>query len=136
MKGATIGANATVVCGHNIGRYALVGAGAVVTKNVPDFALVVGNPARVAGWVCKCGVKLEFPDSASSGTGSARDVEASCAACGDSFIYVKENGIGIVKEKPNRPRRRNARRTVRDAACRERLIESKSKHQEDLILCR
>ena len=97
MKGATIGANATVVCGHNIGRYALVGAGAVVTKNVPDFALVVGNPARVAGWVCKCGVKLEFPDSASSGTGSARDVEASCAACGDSYIYNKETGI--VKEK-------------------------------------
>jgi UDP-2-acetamido-3-amino-2,3-dideoxy-glucuronate N-acetyltransferase len=98
MKGATIGANATVVCGHNIGRYALVGGWRRrYEKNVPDFALVVGNPARVAGWVCKCGVKLEFPDSASSGTGSARDVEASCAACGDSYIYNKETGI--VKEK-------------------------------------
>ncbi|BFT68678.1 acyltransferase [Paenibacillus sp. P36] len=59
-KGATIGANATIVCGHNIGRYALIGAGAVVTKDIPDYALVVGNPCRIVGWVCQCGEKLHF----------------------------------------------------------------------------
>jgi len=58
-KGASIGANATIVCGYNIGRYAFVGAGAVVTKNVPDYALVVGNPAKIIGYVCECGDTLE-----------------------------------------------------------------------------
>ena len=59
-EGATLGANATVVCGNTIGRYAFVGAGAVVTKDIPDFALVVGNPARIAGWVSEAGQKLKF----------------------------------------------------------------------------
>lgn len=59
-EGASIGANATIICGVEIGSYALVGAGAVVTRTVPDFALVVGNPARVCGHVCRCGNKLEF----------------------------------------------------------------------------
>ena len=59
-KGATIGANATVVCGHDIGRYAFVGAGAVVTKKVPDYALVLGNPARQTGWVSEFGQTLAF----------------------------------------------------------------------------
>jgi UDP-2-acetamido-3-amino-2,3-dideoxy-glucuronate N-acetyltransferase len=58
-RGASIGANATIVCGVTIGSYAFVGAGAVVTHDVPDFALVVGNPARRAGWMCRCGAKLE-----------------------------------------------------------------------------
>lgn len=58
-KGASIGANATIVCGYNIGRYAFVGAGTVVTKNVPDYALVVGNPAKIMGYVCKCGNRLK-----------------------------------------------------------------------------
>jgi len=57
-RGASIGANATVVCGHTLGRYAFVGAGAVVTRDVPDFALVYGNPARVKGWACYCGARL------------------------------------------------------------------------------
>jgi UDP-2-acetamido-3-amino-2,3-dideoxy-glucuronate N-acetyltransferase len=61
-KGATIGANATVVCGHNIGEYALVGAGAVITKNIAPFALVVGNPSRQIGWVSEYGHKLSFDD--------------------------------------------------------------------------
>lgn len=61
-KGATIGANATIVCGYDIGKYAFVGAGAVVTKNVPDYALVVGSPARKIGYVCKCGNRLEKTD--------------------------------------------------------------------------
>jgi len=58
-EGATLGANCTVLCGTQIGRYAFVGAGAVVTKNVPDFSLVMGNPARQHGWMCRCGVKLK-----------------------------------------------------------------------------
>jgi UDP-2-acetamido-3-amino-2,3-dideoxy-glucuronate N-acetyltransferase len=59
-KGASIGANATIVCGHNIGAYAFIGAGAVVTKEVPDYALVVGNPARHMGWMSRNGHKLAF----------------------------------------------------------------------------
>jgi UDP-2-acetamido-3-amino-2,3-dideoxy-glucuronate N-acetyltransferase len=59
-KGATIGANATIVCGHTIGQYAFIGAGAVVTKDVPDYALVYGNAATIAGWMCECGEKLAF----------------------------------------------------------------------------
>ncbi|SKC38447.1 acyltransferase [Ohtaekwangia koreensis] len=59
-KGATIGANATVVCGHDIGAFAFIGAGAVVTKNVPDYALVIGNPARQTGWMSEYGHKLNF----------------------------------------------------------------------------
>lgn len=58
-KGASIGANATVVCGHSIGEYAMIGAGTVVTKNVPDYALVIGNPGRIIGYVCKCGERLD-----------------------------------------------------------------------------
>lgn len=59
-KGASIGANATIVCGHDIGRYAFIGAGAVVTREVPDYALVVGNPARRMGWMSEYGHKLNF----------------------------------------------------------------------------
>lgn len=59
-EGATLGANATIICGNNIGKYALVGAGSVVTKDVPDYALFFGNPAKLKGWVCECGNKLEF----------------------------------------------------------------------------
>lgn len=59
-KGATIGANATVVCGHTIGEYALIGAGSVVTKDVPAYALVIGNPARQDGWVSEYGHRLQF----------------------------------------------------------------------------
>ncbi len=58
-KGASIGANATIICGHNIGKYALIGAGSVVTKDVPDYAVVVGNPAKIIGYVCECGNKLD-----------------------------------------------------------------------------
>lgn len=71
-KGATIGANSTIVCGNTIGEYAMVGAGTVVTKDVPAHSLVVGNPARVAGYVCKCGEKL-----AQLGTSYV------CEACGE-----------------------------------------------------
>ncbi len=73
-RGASIGANATVVCGHTIGRYAFIGAGAVVAADVPDYALMVGVPARRIGWVCQCGVRL-----------SDRTGEAACAACGSTY---------------------------------------------------
>jgi UDP-2-acetamido-3-amino-2,3-dideoxy-glucuronate N-acetyltransferase len=59
-RGASIGANATIVCGHDIGRFAFIGAGAVVTKHVPDYALVVGNPAKQMGWMSEYGHKLKF----------------------------------------------------------------------------
>ena len=78
-QGATLGANSTIVCGHTIGRYAFVGAGAVVTRDVPDFALVVGNPARVTGWVCACGVSL---------TKGTRARPATCSSC--ARIYTVE----------------------------------------------
>ncbi|MGB5987205.1 MAG: Gfo/Idh/MocA family oxidoreductase, partial [Desulfobacterales bacterium] len=70
-RGTTIGANATIVCGITIGRYAFIGAGAVVTKDVPDYALVLGNPAKQTGWVCQCGEKL--------------DKNLSCSLCGMGF---------------------------------------------------
>jgi len=59
-RGASIGANATIICGNTIGEYAFIGAGSVVTKGVKDFALMIGNPAKQTGWVCKCGNKLHF----------------------------------------------------------------------------
>ncbi len=72
-RGATIGANATIVCGCTLGRHSFVGAGAVVTRNVPDYAVVYGNPARVRSWVCHCGVGLEF-------AGDARTTTCQCGA--------------------------------------------------------
>ncbi|MEW5984373.1 MAG: acyltransferase [Acidobacteriota bacterium] len=76
-RGATLGANCTVVCGHSIGRYAFVGAGAVVTRDVPDYGLALGVPARIVGWMCRCGARLsdlvELPDT------------ATCAACGCTY---------------------------------------------------
>jgi len=62
-EGASLGANSTIVCGHTIGRFAFVGAGSVVTKDVPDYALVVGNPARVIGWMSEAGVRLKFDEN-------------------------------------------------------------------------
>jgi UDP-2-acetamido-3-amino-2,3-dideoxy-glucuronate N-acetyltransferase len=61
-KGASIGANATIICGNTIGTYAFIGAGAVVTKDVPDFALIIGNPGRQTGWMSECGNKLFFDE--------------------------------------------------------------------------
>lgn len=85
-KGASVGANATIVCGHDIGRYALVVAGAVVTRDVPDYAMVCGCPARVRGWVCRCGERLQFSGG-----------EAVCPVCGKCY-QMNESGHTI-KEK-------------------------------------
>lgn len=74
-KGASIGANATIVCGNNIGSYSFVGAGSVVTKNVPDYAVVVGNPARIISWMCPCGSKILFTVN-----------KGICSKCGKKFL--------------------------------------------------
>ena len=66
-RGATIGANATIVCGTTIGKHALIGAGAVVTADIPDHAVVYGNPARVRAWICKCGKTIAAHDDRSAG---------------------------------------------------------------------
>ncbi len=78
-KGATIGANSTIVCGNTIGKYAFIGAGAVVTKNVPNHALVLGNPARISGWVCECCNRLYFHN----------DV-ATCSNCSKQYKMIEE----------------------------------------------
>ena len=80
-KGATIGANATVVCGVTLGQYCFIGAGALVNKNIPDYALVVGNPAKQIGWACECGERL------------ADDLE--CISCGKHYVK-KEDGLALV----------------------------------------
>lgn len=82
-KGATIGANATVVCGHTIGMFAFIGAGAVVTKDVPDYALIVGNPGRQTGWMSEFGHKLIFD----------KNGLAICPESGEK--YKLENGVVI-----------------------------------------
>ncbi len=79
-KGASIGANATIICGNEIGSYALVGAGAVITKPVPDYALVIGNPARQTGWVSEYGHKLNFD----------REGLAICPETGDSYSLINK----------------------------------------------
>jgi UDP-2-acetamido-3-amino-2,3-dideoxy-glucuronate N-acetyltransferase len=78
-KGASIGANATVVCGNTIGRYAFIGAGAVVIRDVPDYAMIVGNPGRIAGWMCQCGIKLDL-DRSDKGVQSV-----TCSSCGKRY---------------------------------------------------
>jgi UDP-2-acetamido-3-amino-2,3-dideoxy-glucuronate N-acetyltransferase len=81
-RGASLGANSTVVCGHTIGCYAFVGAGAVVTNDVPDYALVVGNPGRVVGWMCECGVKLA--------AGARPPATLECGACGLRYVGERD----------------------------------------------
>jgi len=78
-RGATIGANATVVCGHTLGEYAFVAAGAVITRDVPAYAMMAGVPARRMGWMCQCGEKLPLP--ARVGT----PVTVECTACGEQY---------------------------------------------------
>ncbi len=77
-RGASIGANATIICGHSIGEYALIGAGSVVTRDVPAHALMLGNPARQRGWVCECGIQLLV----------AQDGHAWCTQCAKAFTLI------------------------------------------------
>ena len=80
-KGASIGANATIICGYNIGEYAFIGAGAVVTKNIPSFSLWVGNPAKQIGWISEYGHRLDFQNN-----------EAICPESGEPYS-LKENSV-------------------------------------------
>jgi UDP-2-acetamido-3-amino-2,3-dideoxy-glucuronate N-acetyltransferase len=89
-RGASIGANATIVCPAELGRYCLVGAGAVVTGDVEPFSLVVGAPARRIGWVCVCGERLRFDQDAGT-------VCATCQKCSRRFECVDEAGRQRVK---------------------------------------
>ena len=89
-EGATLGANCTIVCGHTVGRFAFVAAGAVVTKDVPDYALMAGNPARLKGWMCRCGVRLHFEED-----------HAACDVCGAG--YSKE-GDEVTEPAPRAAR--------------------------------
>lgn len=91
-QGATIGANATIICGHTIGQYAMIGAGTVISKDVPDYALVYGNPARQQGWVCQCGVKLVFEEN-----------HAQCAACHKKYSLNRENQVVLKPDQPEIP---------------------------------
>lgn len=84
-EGATIGANSTIVCGNTIGKWSFVGAGAVVTKDVPDYALVTGVPARIVGWVCECGNKVDFQKN-----------EAICSVCKKKYLK-KGNKVTKIK---------------------------------------
>ena len=81
-RGVTLGANCTIICGTNIGRYAFVGAGAVITKDVPDYALMVGNPDRQIGWMCKCCERLTE--------------DLTCPACGKTYTREEE---GLIENK-------------------------------------
>ncbi len=83
-RGASIGANATIVCGVTLGRFSFVGAGAVVTKDVKDYALVVGNPARQLGWMCQCGERLQLKEG-----------KGACARCGDT--YAEQGGALVAR---------------------------------------
>jgi len=86
-KGATLGANCTLICGHTVGRYAFIGAGAVVTKDVPDYALILGNPGKIAGWMCRCGTRLQEQETG----------KWICPACGKEYELdekgMKESGV-------------------------------------------
>ena len=81
-KGATIGANTTIICGNTIGRYAFIGAGSVITRNVPGYALTYGNPAQLQGWVCECGARLEFVGSS----------KTKCTQCGKEYTKQESDG--------------------------------------------
>jgi UDP-2-acetamido-3-amino-2,3-dideoxy-glucuronate N-acetyltransferase len=108
-RGATIGANATIVCGATIGRYALVAAGAVVKSDVPDYAIVASVPARQVGWACKCGTTLRFA-SEESGVKSKESAEcreesgvksegikATCTYCGNEYC-LEDRKIIVLRE--------------------------------------
>jgi UDP-2-acetamido-3-amino-2,3-dideoxy-glucuronate N-acetyltransferase len=83
-RGASIGANATIVCGHSIGEYAFIGAGAVVTKHVPAYALVMGVPGRAVGWVCRCGARL------------SSEPAPVCVSCGQKYTQSRSANGGDI----------------------------------------
>ncbi len=101
QKGCSIGANATVVCGTNIGSYAMVAAGAVVTTNVPNYTLVAGNPARSVGCVCECGARMQAADT------TREAMKFTCTACGNQlrFSSMMTPFEGDLMAFPDRPKK-------------------------------
>lgn len=87
-EGASLGANSTIVCGHTIGRHAFIGAGAVVTMDVPDYALVVGNPARIVGWMSEAGEKLKFDEAGL----------ATCPRSGRTYQFIEGHVRDVTQE--------------------------------------
>lgn len=81
-KGASVGANATIICGNTIGSYSLIGAGSVVSRNIPDYALIFGNPARLRGWVCRCGERLNFISG-----------KADCLKCNLRYVLISDQEV-------------------------------------------
>ena len=92
QDGCSIGAGAVVVAGVRIGRFATVGAGAIVTRDVPDFALVAGNPARRLGWVCACGARLNDQTGRPATPNPNREAALDCARCGRAYAFHPQSG--------------------------------------------
>lgn len=90
-QGASVGANATIVCGVTLGRYCFIGAGSVVTRDVPDYGLVYGNPGRIQGWMCQCGVRLMFEPLDGQ-------EQAVCLACGERYVKNGQKIESLGKE--------------------------------------
>lgn len=90
-RGATVGANATIVCGITLGCYSFIGAGTVVTRSVPDYGLVYGNPGRIHGWMCQCGVRLKFEPLDG-------DEQAVCKECGERYTKNGQIVVPLGKE--------------------------------------
>ena len=95
LEGATIGANATIICGNKIGKWAMIGAGAVVTKDVPDYAVAVGVPAKAVGWICECGNKIVFSRQPEPHKTEQKE-KAICKICKRKY-QLKSNRVWQVK---------------------------------------
>lgn len=92
-RGASIGANATIVCGITLGQFCFIGAGAVVVKDVPPYALMVGVPARLVGWMCHCGIRLSLPAS------SPNKLQATCENCQSIYELMPSGELRVIQEK-------------------------------------
>lgn len=97
--GASIGAHATIVCGVTIGRWAMIGAGAVVTRDVPDYGLVYGNPARLRGFVCPCGEKLDAPQDEGRATDKTGGVPMACPKCRTEILIPQTEYARLIQEQ-------------------------------------
>ncbi len=101
QDGCSIGAGAIVVAGTTIGRFATVGAGAVVTRDVPDFALVAGNPARRLGWVCGCGTRLHDAAGANAGPDATPNAPLACPRCRRGYFFNPQTGSLLERSASN-----------------------------------
>ncbi len=92
-RGSSIGANATVICGVTLGEFCFIGAGAVIVRDVPPYALMVGVPAKIVGWMCHCGIRLELPASHGENMG------ATCSNCSSRYELLPDGGLKVIEEK-------------------------------------